>query len=69
MRMVDPTTGGCTETTDQRHLAWPARVFGRTDYLPSRPADMAALSQTGTFIDNYKGTHLFGDRTRRRTMS
>jgi hypothetical protein len=30
---------------------------------------MAALSQTGTFIDNYKGTHLFRDRTRRRTMS
>jgi CRP-like cAMP-binding protein len=46
-------------TTDQQHFAWLARGFGRTDYLPLSPADMAALSHTGTFIEKYQGTHLF----------
>lgn len=46
-------------TTDQQHFAWLARTFGRTDYLPLSPEDMAALSRTGTFIDKYQGTHLF----------
>ena len=46
-------------TTDEQHFAWLARGFGRTDYLPLSPADMAALSHTGTFIDKYQGTHLF----------
>lgn len=46
-------------TTDQQHFAWLARGFGRTDYLPLSPADLAALSHTGSFIDKYKGTHLF----------
>jgi CRP-like cAMP-binding protein len=46
-------------TTDQQHFAWLARTFGRTDYLPLSPADLAALSHTGSFIDKYQGTHLF----------
>lgn len=46
-------------TTDAQHFAWLARGFGRTDYLPLSPADLAALSHTGTFIDKYPGTHLF----------
>jgi len=46
-------------TTDQQHFAWLARTFGRTDYLPLSPADLAALSHTGSFIEKYQGTHLF----------
>ena len=46
-------------TTDQQHFAWLARGFGRTDYLPLSPADLAALSNTGSFIEKYQGTHLF----------
>ena len=46
-------------TTDEQHFAWLARGFGRTDYLPLSPADMAALSHTGSFIEKYQGTHLF----------
>ena len=52
-------------TTDQQHFAWLARTFGRTDYLPLSPGDLAALSHTGSFIDKYQGTHLFreGDQS------
>ena len=46
-------------TTDEQHFAWLARGFGRTDYLPLSPADMAALSHSGSFIEKYQGTHLF----------
>jgi CRP-like cAMP-binding protein len=46
-------------TTDQQHFAWLARGFGRTDYLPLSPADLAALSHTGSYVDKYQGTHLF----------
>ena len=46
-------------TTDEQHFAWLARGFGRTDYLPLSPADMAALAHTGSFIEKYQGTHLF----------
>lgn len=57
---VDPNHRRITlTTTDQQHFAWLARTFGRTDYLPLSPADMAALSHAGTFIDKYQGTHLF----------
>ena len=45
--------------TDQQHLAWLARTFGRTDYLPLSPGDLTALSHTGGFVDKYQGTHLF----------
>ena len=30
---------------DQQHLAWIARSFGRPDYLPLLPEDVALLSQ------------------------
>lgn len=57
---VDPNHRRMTlATTDQQHFAWLARTFGRTDYLPLSPADMNALAHTGTFIDKYRGTHLF----------
>jgi len=46
-------------TTEQQHFAWLARGFGRTDYLPLSPADLVALSRTGSFVDKYQGTHLF----------
>lgn len=46
-------------TTDQQHFAWLARTFGRTDYLPLSPGDLAALSHTGSYVDKYQGTHLF----------
>jgi len=45
--------------TDQQHFAWLARGFGRTDYLPLSPADLAALSHTGEYVEKYPGTHLF----------
>ena len=45
--------------TDQQHLAWLARGFGRTDYLPLSQADLTALSDTGDYVDKYPGTHLF----------
>ncbi|MDH3260648.1 MAG: Crp/Fnr family transcriptional regulator [Acidimicrobiia bacterium] len=45
--------------TDQLHFAWLARCFGKTDYLPLSPTDLAALSHAGSFIDKYQGTHLF----------
>jgi len=47
------------ERLDDQHAAWLARTFGRTDYLPLTREDAIALSQAGTVIDKYKGTHLF----------
>ncbi len=45
--------------TDQQHFAWLARSFGRTDYLPLSPADLAALDRAGRYVEKYPGTHLF----------
>lgn len=47
------------ERFEDQHAAWLARTFGRTDYLPLTREDATALSQAGTIIDKYKGTHLF----------
>ncbi|MCL1598833.1 MAG: cyclic nucleotide-binding domain-containing protein, partial [Actinomycetia bacterium] len=47
------------ERLEDQHAAWLARTFGRTDYLPLTRQDATALSQAGTVIDKYKGTHLF----------
>lgn len=44
---------------DDQHAAWLARAFGRTDYLPLTREDAVALSQAGSVVDKYKGTHLF----------
>jgi CRP-like cAMP-binding protein len=46
-------------TADYQHFAWLARSFGRTDYLPLTPADLDALSDAGTYVEKYPGTHLF----------
>lgn len=47
------------ETAEYQHFAWLARSFGRTDYLPLTPADLEALSDAGSYVDKYPGTHLF----------
>jgi len=47
------------ERLGDQHAAWLARTFGRTDYLPLTREDATALSQAGSIIDKYKGTHLF----------
>jgi CRP-like cAMP-binding protein len=47
------------ERLEDQHAAWLARTFGRTDYLPLTREDAIALSQAGSVIDKYKGTHLF----------
>jgi CRP-like cAMP-binding protein len=47
------------DIAEHQHFAWLARSFGRTDYLPLAPDDLAALSQAGEYIDRYPGTHLF----------
>lgn len=46
-------------TAEYQHFAWLARSFGRTDYLPLTPADLEALSDAGSYVDKYPGTHLF----------
>jgi CRP-like cAMP-binding protein len=46
-------------TADYQHFSWLARSFGRTDYLPLAPADLEALSEAGSYVDQYPGTHLF----------
>ncbi len=45
--------------TDQQHLAWLARSFGRPDYLPLSPDDLKALAEAGDIVKKYPGTHLF----------
>ncbi len=43
----------------EQHLAWIARSFGRPDYLPLTPEDIAMLSKVGEPINKHAGTHLF----------
>jgi CRP-like cAMP-binding protein len=47
------------DPAEEQHLAWLARSFGRTDYLPLSAGDLEALSGAGAFVDKYPGTHLF----------
>ncbi len=47
------------DVAEHQHFAWLARSFGRTDYLPLAPEDLAALSTAGEYVDKYPGTHLF----------
>ena len=42
-----------------QHLAWLARSFGRTDYLPLSAEDLGALEGAGDYVDKYPDTHLF----------
>ncbi len=51
------------DTAEEQHLAWLARSFGRTDYLPLTPADLSALSDAGSYVEKYPGTHLFKEGT------
>ena len=44
---------------NRKHMAWIARSFGRTTYLPLREADLEALAEAGEVVDKYPGTHLF----------
>ena len=43
----------------RKHMAWVAKSFGRTEYLPLRETDLEALAATGSVIEKYPGTHLF----------
>ena len=47
------------DLAEEQHLDWLARSFGRTDYLPLTAEDLAALSDAGTYVEKYPGTHLF----------
>ena len=47
------------DSAEEQHLAWLARSFGRTDYVPLTSADLAALSDAGSYVEKYPGTHLF----------
>lgn len=47
------------DPVEEQHLAWLARSFGRTDYVPLTAADLAALSDAGSYVEKYPGTHLF----------
>ena len=47
------------DPVEEQHLAWLARSFGRTDYLPLTAADLAALSDAGSYVEKYPGTYLF----------
>lgn len=47
------------DLADHQHLAWLARSFGRPDYLPLAPEDVAMLSAVGEPVSKYPGTHLF----------
>jgi len=61
------TTGGRgappLDRVDQQHLAWLARSFGRPDYLPLGPEDVAMLAAVGQPVSKYRGTHLFRQGT------
>jgi len=47
------------DAAEQQHFAWLAKSFGRTDYLPLSPDDLAALMAAGEPVEKYPGTHLF----------
>ncbi len=48
-----------SQEVDGQHLAWLARCFGRPDYLPLTPDDLAALSNCAELIRRFPRTHLF----------
>lgn len=59
VRLTLEERGTALSTAEQQHFAWLARSFGRTNYLPLTPADLDALSEAGSYVDKYPGTHLF----------
>ena len=46
-------------TSEQQHLAWLARSFGRPDYLPLSRSDLEGLTAAGEVIRAHSDTHLF----------
>ena len=58
-RLTLEERGTALSTAEQQHFAWLARSFGRTNYLPLTPTDLDALSEAGSYVDKYPGTHLF----------
>lgn len=42
-----------------QHLAWLARSFGRSDYLPLTPEDVETLRSVAEPITRFTGSHLF----------
>jgi len=42
-----------------QHLAWLARSFGRSDYLPLTPEDLETLRNIAEPITRFTGSHLF----------
>lgn len=57
--MAVGTGAAPVDRADQQHLAWLARSFGRPDYLPLAPEDVAMLATVGQRVSKYRGTHLF----------
>ena len=45
--------------SEQQHLDWLARSFGRPDYAPLGPADVELIRSVGEVVSKYPGTHLF----------
>ena len=45
--------------SEQQHLDWLARSFGRPDYAPLSPADLDLIRDVGELVSKYPGTHLF----------
>lgn len=45
--------------SEQQHLDWLARSFGRPDYAPLSQADLALIRDVGELVSKYPGTHLF----------
>jgi CRP/FNR family transcriptional regulator len=46
-------------TAQDQHLAWLARSFGRSDYLPLTPEDVETLRNVAEPISRFTGSHLF----------
>jgi CRP-like cAMP-binding protein len=44
---------------DQQHMAWLARAFGRSDYMPLSTQDMGVLIGAGDLVAKYSGSHLY----------
>jgi CRP-like cAMP-binding protein len=47
------------DVTDDQHLAWMARSFGRPDYLPLTAEDLQVLSGVAEPVKRFRGSHLF----------
>ncbi len=48
-----------TLRSEQQHLDWLARSFGRPDYAPLTASDVELIRDVGELVSKYPGTHLF----------